>query len=205
MLLLASMLTSMNEAATLIKEARRDARLSMRALADRADVSFTTICRIENDQIDPTLGTLRKLLGAVGEDLDLTRCRGPETPQLAALYDAWSPDLLGDPQPDWTRLRAFLDYLTRHNDLAPGAIRARPAPSGSAFFDNLLAGIAEKVADDAKESRPAWTKRVAELTEPWAADGTPRTLAAAAATTPPQLAARRITLSASSLWRGAAA
>jgi len=195
----------MSEAATLIREAREEAGLSMRALADRSDVSYTTIFRIEHGQIDPTLGTLRKLLGAVGEDLDLTRCPGPETPQLAALCDAWSTDLLGEPQPDWTRLRAFLDYLTRHNDLAPGAIRARPAASGSVFFDNLLAGIAEKVADDASKPRPGWTKRVAQLTEPWAADGTPRMIAAAAATTPPQLTARNITLSASSLWRGVAA
>ena len=195
----------MTEAATLIKEARQEAGLSMRALADRADVSFTTICRIENQQIDPTLSTLRKLLAAVGEKLDLTRCPGQDTLQLATLHDAWSTDPLGDPQPNWTRLRAFLDYLTRHDDLAPGAIRARPAASGSVFFDNLLAGIAEKIADDANEPRPAWTKRVAELADPWAADGTPRMLAAAAAATPPQLAARHITLSASSLWRGAAA
>lgn len=197
------MLTSVIEAATLIREARKESRLSMRALADRADVSYTTICRIERGRMDPTLGTMRKILGALGEDLDLARRPGRQIPQLAGLSDAWSADQLGQHQPDWTRLRTFLDYLARHAELAAPAVRARPEPSGSVFFDNLLAGIAEKVADDAMFARPAWTKRVADLPEPWEADGTPRMREAAAAATPPQLAARHITLAASALWRGA--
>jgi len=54
------------DAATLVREARRDAGLSLRALAERADVAFTTVFRIEHNQLDPTTGTLRKLLGALG-------------------------------------------------------------------------------------------------------------------------------------------
>ena len=198
------MLTDMTEVATLIKEAREDAGLSLRALAERADVSFTTINRIELGQLDPTIGTLRKVLGALGEDLDLVRQPAQEVPQLAALSDAWAGDFLGQDQPDWTRLRSFLDYLARHHELAALAVRARPPASGSAFFDNLLAGIAEKVADDARVQRPAWTKRVVGLTERWASNGTPRMRALSEATTPPQLAARNIILSATSLWRDAA-
>src|SRR5579863_7354645 len=151
------MLTTMTEPGTLIREAREDAGLSLRALADRADVSFTTINRIELGQIDPTIGTLRKVLSALGENLNLARQPAPEVPQLAALAGAWTTYLLGRPQPDWTRLRTFLDYLARHNEIAALAIRAKPPASGSEFFDNLLAGIAEKVADDAKARRPAWT------------------------------------------------
>jgi transcriptional regulator with XRE-family HTH domain len=198
------MLTTMTEAATLIKEAREDSGLSLRALADLADVSFTTISRIEHGQTDPTIGTLRKVLGALGEDLDLARQPAPEVPQLAALSDAWSTDLLGQHQPDWTRLRTFLDYLARHDELAPLAVRARPPATGSEFFDNLLAGIAEKVADDAQAQRPAWTRRIHGLSERWESDGTPRMRAMSEATTPPQLAARNLVLSATSLWRDAA-
>jgi transcriptional regulator with XRE-family HTH domain len=197
------MLTYMNEAATLIREAREDAGLSLRALADRADVSFTTISRIEHGQIDPTIGTLRKVLGALGEDLDLARQPGPEVPQLAALSDAWSNEYLDEHQPDWTRLRTFLDYLARHNEFAALAVRARPPASGSEFFDNLLAGIAEKVADDTHVQRPAWTRRIPGLSQRWESDGTPRMRAMSEATTPHQLAARNIVLSASSLWRDA--
>jgi transcriptional regulator with XRE-family HTH domain len=195
------MLTFMSEASTLIREARAGAGLSLRALADRADVSYTTICRIEHDQIDPTLGTLRKLLNALGEELKLDRRPAPRGPQLADLADAWSTDRSGQDQPDWTRLRAFLDYLARYPELATHAIRSKPPVSGSPFFDNLLAGVSEKIADDASTPRPAWTKRIPELTQKWESLGTPRMQAAAVGATPPQLAARHIFIPGTSLWR----
>jgi len=200
-MMLADMLTGVIEAATLIREAREESGLSLRALAVRADVSYTTICRIEQGQIDPTTGTLRKLLGALGEELELGRSAAPGGPQLADLADAWSTDRLGQDQPDWTRLRAFLDYLVRHTQLARSAIRSAPPESGSLFLDNLLAGIAEKIADDAGVTRPAWTKRIPKLSETWESLGTPRIRASAAATTPPQLAARQIVIPEASLWR----
>lgn len=187
----------------LVRQARKEAGLSLRVLAGRADVSYTTICRIEHGHIDPTWGTLRKLFGALGEDIGLQRRRAEIGPQVADLTDAWSTDRAGQDQPDWTELRAFLDFLSRHPDSAGHAVRATPPTSGSAFFDNLLAGIAEKVADDASIPRPAWTKRVRPLTERWESPGTPRLRARAAARTPPQLAARRILIPAASLWRDA--
>ena len=191
------------EPGTLIREAREQAGLSLRALADRSDVSFTTISRIEHGHIDPTTGTLRKLLGALGEDLELRRRPADSGSELASLAGAWSKDRSGHDQPDWTRLRAFLDHLSRRPELAAAAIRCKPQPSGSEFFDSLLAGIAEKVADDAGLRRPAWTKRVPKLSRTWESIGTPRMKAATAADTPPQLAARRIRIPASSLWRRA--
>ena len=108
----------MSDASTLIREARTGAGLSMRALAALVDVSFTTICRIEHDQVDPTTGTLRKLLGAVGEDLELGRRSALQSPQLASLADAWSIDRCGQERPDWRRMRAFLDHLERRPELA---------------------------------------------------------------------------------------
>jgi transcriptional regulator with XRE-family HTH domain len=195
------MLTDVRDAATLIREARRESGLSLRGLADRSDVSFTTICRIEKGHIDPTTGTLRKLLGALGEELELGRRPAPGRPQLADLTDAWSTDRFGQDQPDWTKLRAFLDDLARHPELAVSAIHARPAASGSLFLDNLIAGIAEKIADDAGSGRPAWTKTIPQLAETWQSLGTLRMRASAAAATPPQLAARRIVIPEASLWR----
>jgi transcriptional regulator with XRE-family HTH domain len=195
------MLTVMSDAATLIRHAREEAGLSLRALAARSDVSYTTICRIEHGQIDPTTGTLRKLLGALGEDLELAGHPLSRSPELAELADAWLTDRFGQDQPDWTRMRAFLDDLARRPELAARAIRARPAASGSTFFDNLLAGIAEKIADDGATPRPAWTKRIPELTETWESLGTPRMRAAATAATPAQLAVRHILIPAASLWR----
>jgi transcriptional regulator with XRE-family HTH domain len=200
---LADMLTYVMEAATLVREAREESGLSLRALAELSDVSYTTICRIEQGHIDPTTGTLRKLLGALGEELELGRRPAPGGPQLADLTDVWSTDRFRQDQPDWTRLRAFLDYLARHPDMAMAAIRSRPATSKSLFLDNLIAGIAEKIADDAGATRPAWTKRVPKLTDTWESLGTPRMRASAAAATPPQLAARHIVIPEASLWRRA--
>lgn len=193
----------MTDAATLVREARRDAGLSLRALAERADVSFTTVFRIEHNQLDPTTGTLRKLLGALGQELELGRSTSAQGPQLAELSDAWSTDRAGQDQPDWTRLRAFLDHLGRHPEESARAVRSRPPASGSAFFDNLLAGIAEKVSDDSGTPRPAWTKKVPPLVVTWEGFGTKRMRAAAAAATPPQLACRRVLIPAASLWRQA--
>ncbi len=197
------MLTTVTDAATLVREARRNAGLSLRALAERADVSFTTVFRIEHDQLDPTTGTLRKLLGALGQELELGRSTSARGPQLAELFDAWSTDRAGQDQPDWTRLRAFLDHLGRRPDNSARAVRSRPPASGSAFFDNLLAGIAEKVSDDSGTPRPAWTKKIPPLAVTWEGFGTPRMRAAAAAATPPQLACRKVFIPTASLWRQA--
>lgn len=126
------------------------------------------------------------------------------TPRLSALADAWSVDAGGEEGPDWTRLRAFVDYLGRHPEEAAKAIASPPAASGSHLMDNLLAGIAEKVADDAGLRRPSWTAQITPLDQPWEGLGTSRTRAANAAAAPPQLAARQIFVPASSLWRQSA-
>jgi transcriptional regulator with XRE-family HTH domain len=195
------MLTIVNEAGTLIREARKEAGLSLRALANLSDVSYPTICRIESGRIDPTTGTLRKLLRAMDADLQLGRRAADPVPRLADLYEFWSTDNTGQDQPDWTRLRSFLDFLSRHPELSASAVRAKPPTSGSDFFDNLLAGIAEKVSDDAGHRRPAWTKTIPPLATTWESFGTPRIRAEAEAATPPQLADRGILIPAPSLWR----
>ena len=125
------------------------------------------------------------------------------TPTLSALADAWSVSAGGEDEPDWTRLRAYIDYLCSHPEVAAKSIATAPPASGSLLLDNLLAGIAEKVADDYALLRPGWTIEVAPLDHPWEGLGTPRMRAASAAATPPQLAARRILISAASLWRQA--
>ena len=125
-------------------------------------------------------------------------------PQIAELTDAWYTDRAGQDQPDWTRLRAFIGHLDRHPELAPSAIRARAHPSGSLFFDNLLAAVAEKIADDAGVPRPAWTKRTPHLSEHWVTFGTPRMRAADEAATPEQLRERHIFIPLKSLWRNGA-
>lgn len=191
----------MTEIATLVREARTGAGLSMRALAELSDVSFTTISRIENGQIDPTFATVEKLFAAMGKRLHLSSRRAKPVPHLAELADAWTETLSGAMEPDWTRLRAFADYLHRHPEDAQASILAAPTPSGSPLLDNLIAAIAETIADDNHMHRPSWTKRIAALSGPWEGRGTARMRALAREAAPPQFAARNVFVPAETIWR----
>jgi hypothetical protein len=77
----------------------------------------------------------------------------------------------------------------------------KPAPSGSALLDTLLAGIAEKTCDDAGLHRPTCARRVPGLPEGWATPGTPAMQEAIRAATPRQLAERGLSIDERSLWR----
>jgi transcriptional regulator with XRE-family HTH domain len=190
----------MKSAAELVKASREHACLSMRALAARADVAYTTVQRIEQGAMDPTVGMLSKLLAAMGEELAL-ESTAANIPEIANLVDAWHTDKAGQQWPDFTRLRAFLDYLSWHPELKGAATLRAPKDSGSEFMNNLLAAMAEKTCDDVGISRPTWTKRIASLTSTWESPMTPRMKATALASTPPQLKKRGIIMTANSLWR----
>lgn len=193
------MLTTMNAASTMVSSARTSAGLTMRALAARADVATSTIARIETGKVDPTVGMLARLLNAAGRELELGSRRTPG-PQIADLADAWSSGPHGD-RPDWTRLRAFLDRLALHPEQKGPATLRMPASSGSAVLDTLLAGIAEKICDDAGLPRPRWARSVPALLEPWSAPGTPAMREAIRASTPRELAERGLSIDKRSLWR----
>lgn len=151
--------------------------------------------------MDPTVGMLTQLLESAGRGLELAIADAPAL-RLRALTNAWKSSAGGD-RVDWTRLRAFLDYLALNPEQIAGAIQAPPRPSGSALMDNLLAGIAETLADEHAMARPTWTSQVPPLDDPWTTPGTPRTQESARATTPAALAARGLTLARTSLWRDA--
>ncbi len=145
------------------------------------------LLRIESGKVDPTFGMLRRLLEAAGQDLHLRSTRRPPSQRgrvLAELADAWVE--LPDEHPDWTKLRSFLDDLTLHPDRVESAIIRRPAKSQSPVLDTLLAGIAEKLADDAGIGRPAWTRRTPCLRQEWSPFGTPRLKAMWRNAAPPQ-------------------
>lgn len=196
----AFMLTIMKEAVDLVRNARESAGLSIRALAARAGVAYSTVARIEAGDVDPTVEMLRRILTAAGDDLEISAHR-TAGPRIADLADAWSRDAEGHDWPDWTRLRAFLDHIALHPELTAPATVPAPEPSGSPVMDTLLAAIAEKMCDDAGIARPTWTRRIAPLQEAWSAPATPRMRAVAREATPAQLAARGLVVSRDSLWR----
>ena len=187
------MLTNMENAGTLIREGRARLGLSTRDLATLAGVAYPTVSRIEHGREDPRWSTMGKLLAVLDH--------GTSGITLSSLADACALDRDGRVQPDFTRLRAFVDYQVRHPARLAAAILPTPSRSDIAMIDNLLAAIAEKLADDAGIRRPAWTRTVERLASPWEAPGTPRMRARNACEAPSQFAARNVMIPGSTLWR----
>ena len=184
----------------LIRRERIALGLSTRELAALAGVSYPTISRIENGHDQPRWDTLEKLAGALGMSWNPVLERRA-TPRLADLVVHWDRNEAGEVEPDWTRWRAFADQLHLHPEFTQVAIAPAPTATGSALVDNLIAAMAEKLADDAGIRRPNWTHRIAPLIAPWAAPATPRRRAEHRLQTPPQFAARNITLPVAAIWR----
>jgi transcriptional regulator with XRE-family HTH domain len=192
------------DAAALVREARENAGLSRSALAAKAGVPTSTVSRIEDGSSDPTLTMLARLIAAAGKHLSISvAARQPSRAAIELLAGAYQSDA-GGRKINWTRLRGFLDQLAAHPELSAAAVEAPPPRTGDAAFDALLAGIAEKVADDAGIPRPRWTRSVPPAPAPWIAPGTPARVRQARAAAPSQLAARNIWLAAKDLWRNAA-
>lgn len=73
------------EASNLIRSARRRAGLSQRELARRAGTSQAMVNRYEHGRVEPSLGTLAKILRACGEELELASTPAGERGRAALL------------------------------------------------------------------------------------------------------------------------
>jgi transcriptional regulator with XRE-family HTH domain len=193
-------LMAMDDARILVATARRAAGLSLRELGRLAGVSFTTISRIEGGESDPTVGMLRRVLAAAGQHLKMSTEPASDTqPSIANLADAVTVSPAGE-RPEWTTLRAFVDYLTRYPAETPGAITSQPHTE-SRLMRALLAGMAEKLADDHGLARPGWTWTAPKMKPEWEMPGTPLMRAERRAHAPKQLLDRGLVIDESSLWR----
>lgn len=66
------------DAGALIREARNRHGVSQQALARRARTTQKQISRIEGGEVSPSISTLSRLLGALGERLELRAMPGPQ-------------------------------------------------------------------------------------------------------------------------------
>ena len=190
------MLLKVTRASSLLRMTRTAAGLSCTALAARAGVPTSTVSRIEADAMDPTVGMLTRVMAAAGRGLELNSKPIAPAPALADLRGAW----IGG-SPDWTRLRAIIDWTAQFPERITEVITGRPGPSESAMLSALLASIADKLADDHGLRRPRWTAAVPCLDREWTPPGTPSIIAKARSTTPTQLRSRNIVLAEHDLWR----
>ena len=111
------------EAATLIRESRRNAGLTQVALARELDVTQAAIAKLERRGSNPTVTTLDWVLRATGHDLELQASRRPSSVDETLI----ASNLRMTPA---QRLAAFesshrsiarLVALARENDEQPGA------------------------------------------------------------------------------------
>lgn len=147
--------------------------------------------------MDPTVTMLARIASAAGRTLEISTKRRNDPSTLRSVASAATD--LGNV--DWTILRGMIDRIELHNELAAEAIADPPARTGDRALDNLLAAIAEKIADDRHVRRPAWTRNVPPLQQPWEPPGTPRMRAREAATAPRQFVVRNVLVGAANLWR----
>jgi hypothetical protein len=139
---------------------------------------------------------LQRVLAAAGRTLTAQASDMTDEPSIARLAHP------GTKQEGfkWNELRAFIDWERRHPQTVESAI-STPPPRTDPAFDSLLAGIAEKLADDASIPRPRWCEHVPALPMRWEPPGTPRMIARAHEQAPEQLKRRNIFVAQEDLWR----
>lgn len=188
--------------ATLVREARSSAGLSRRTLAAKAGVPISTVSRIEEDESDPTLTMLDRLLTAAGRRLVVEAPPRDDALTLAELATAVDGER-SRLKIDWTRLRGFVDWIDLHPGELARAIADPPVRTGTPL-DAVLAALAEELADQHGVERPRWTRSVGRLDQPWSPPATPRMRAEAEASTPAPFLRRNVILARSALFRSKA-
>ena len=135
------------EVAGLIRDARRAAALTQLELARGARTAQPAVAAYESGTRTPTLGTLERLLGACGHDVEVLarpRLRRGAV-ALAELAQSIAQDLREGREQDAVRLLfGFADDFrgsTRAGRIA--LIREEPPSTGDTRFDAALAGLAE--------------------------------------------------------------
>ena len=188
----------MAEACELVRESRIGAGLSRTALARSAGVPTSTVSRIEDGTMDPTLTMLRRILGAASRRLIIETRPLSDAPTIAALAaNAAQGDRFAV---DWTSLRGFADWAMRHPHSIAEAVEDPPLRTGTPL-DAILASFTEELCDSVGITRPRWTSDVGEQSPPWATPGTPKMMQRAQAQTPETFRRRGITIARADLFR----
>ena len=185
------------DTATMVKEWRDEAGLSQRALARRCGAFASTIRRIEDGSSDPTVTMLQRIAAAAGRQLTIESAATTAT-SIAGLVARLDIDEYGEP--NWTEIRSFADWIDEHSDRALDAIASPPMRTGSDRIDNLIAAIAETIADAHGAEPPRWCSAVVRLDEPWLTPGTAAMRARHEADIPPRFANRNIRLPVGTVW-----
>ena len=186
------------DTAMIVRGWRNEAGLSQRALARRCGAFASTIRRIEDGSSDPTITMLERIAAASGRRLTIDSAAPTET-SIAGLVGRLGIDQ--DGEPDWTAIRAFADWADQHPEDAMDSIASPPMRTESDRIDNLIAAIAETIADVHGGEPPRWCAAVEPLEHAWMAPGTPAMRKRHEPDIPPRFADRNIRLAVDTVWR----
>lgn len=182
----------MIDAPGLIRTNRMRARLSQRELARRAGTSPATLSRYESGQIDPTIGTLNRIVAACARP----RRRWPSLASLGPVMGAEEDD-----RTVWRLVGEFLDdSRTSDDDELLRSVMQPPLPTASSRTDALLAAIAEHICVERKLAPPPWTQIPVESVPWWFVAGS-RFVKRALIESPISFARRGIFITAGALER----
>jgi len=98
-----------NEAARLLRHARKRAGLTQRALATKAGVPQSYVARVESSAVDPTVSSLSRLLRACATTLEAMpgNGEGVDRTVMARLLTLTPAERLAEATADAEALRAF--------------------------------------------------------------------------------------------------
>ena len=150
----------MINAGHLIRSHRLAAGLSLRRLATRARTSAATLSRYESGTVDPSVGTLNRILGACSKKVR-------RWPSLASLAVALASKSLEESGDVWRLVGEFLDDdKTAGVEEFMASVFDPPLPTGKPWVDALVSALGEFLSIQRGIAPPPWTQAPIEVV-PW--------------------------------------
>lgn len=144
----------------MVAEARARAGLSIRALARTAQVSPSTVHRIEQRRLVPTVEMLDRLVRATGRRLEVVVRPDPTT--TIGLAQAIAADLERDHEDRSGPVRRAAEFASRFARRDPTtqhiAIKSEPPTTGDLRWDAFLAALVEWLAVRHGAEVPPWVR-----------------------------------------------
>ena len=185
----------------LIGTIRRRRKLSQRALAQRAGLSFRGMQLLESPDHDARMSSLEHVVHALGLPRNGVRravshvlLEPPDSLFCASLR------ILEDGERSWRHhLMDCVDAVRRSRSAAE--LETPPAAELPERIRALLAGIAESLAAECGGGAPQWTSHIGPLDRPWFVSGYENLKAAALAESPVPFRSRNVFVLANFLER----
>lgn len=142
-----------------VRHARREAGLSLRALADAAGVATSTIHRIERGQLNPTVDVVDRIAQAAGMRISFEPVVDHAS-SVVGLALAIRRDVAEDGDVRAAPVRRAAELVARYQradaDGRRRMLAAQPPSTDDPHWDAFLGGLAEWLAVRADSDTPSW-------------------------------------------------